>query len=117
MALAPGCVGRIGAGLHLAWGRGARHAGAMPRTAFAAPLNAPQHLADRQVRRLVLQPGDVVQVRSGVLWLTQVGDAADHLLPAGSVWRSPLKRPIVIQAVSGPASWALQPQPSPRQRP
>ncbi len=98
----------MGTGLHLAWGRGSRHAEAMPCTALH-PLSALQHLADRQVRRLVLQPGDVVQVRSGVLWLTQAGDVADHLLPAGSVWRSPLKRQTVIQAVSGPASWALQP--------
>lgn len=54
-------------------------------------------------RVLAVEPsrhGLVVRCLRGVVWVTQAGDAADHVLAAGESWRAARAGRVGIQALS-----------------
>ena len=44
-------------------------------------------VARGEIVRLNDAAGSVIRVREGLLWITQDGESADHLLPAGTSFR------------------------------
>jgi hypothetical protein len=66
----------------------------------AAPASpAPVVLRPRQLWSGTLKAGAKVEVRRGVVWLTQSGAAADYILRAGQSFTASRRGRVVVQAL------------------
>jgi hypothetical protein len=58
-------------------------------------------IAPRQAVSVDLETGDAIHCASGVIWMTQEGDARDHCVPAGVSFCADRKGQAVLSAVDG----------------
>ncbi|BCM89801.1 hypothetical protein IAD21_01649 [Abditibacteriota bacterium] len=71
-----------------------------------------QTLRHNQTQTVEARPGLEVRSTSGILWLTQEGEAADILLQAGQSWKASRAGRVVVQAIVTDANWAMRVPPS-----
>jgi hypothetical protein len=75
----------------------------------AAPASEAATLRPGEAAGFDLPRHTALRVHTGLLWLTQEGDAADHLLVAGDTFHTTRPGRVVIQALRTPATLSVHP--------
>ncbi|RYX82250.1 DUF2917 domain-containing protein [bacterium] len=70
-------------------------------------------LLSGQTQTIEARPGLEVRATSGVLWLTQEGEAGDTLLRPGQQWQASRAGRVVIQAIANNSNWTTTNHTSP----